>query len=445
MLQKFLCKLIMLYLCAFVITHAFTVKRDTLDNGLVVIMSEAHKIPMIEMKVIIKAGSVFDPQGKEGLANLVSRLLLRGTESKTGDELIADIEYLGAEINSDASEDYSEISVRALSKDLPFLLGTITDCLRRPLFDKTEFSRLQRRTYSEIISQSDDPFYAGEVRFRLLLFGTHPLNHMPIGFDSTVQRITIADVKDFYDKYYAPNNSIIVLVGDFNPDSILELVKTHFGTWQRKVYSDPTVPQPSINQRAGVIIKRDISQSYIFIGSAGPDYYAEDWIQTRLMNYILGGSGLTSRLAAEIREKRGLAYDAFSYFARFRVGGYFVAGAQTKNESAEEAIELIVNEIGRMPLDITIDELNRAKKYYMGNFPLTFDTYRELANLLVRIEIEGLGLDYPQKFEKMVADVTLQDVLGAAKKYLQPDNLSIVIVGNMAESQIRIDGIEWVR
>ncbi len=443
MIQKFSHKLLMFCLCICAISHAFNIRRDTLENGLVVIMSEAHKIPMIEMKVIIKAGSVFDPHGKEGLANLVSRLLLMGSESRTGDELLAGIEHLGAEISSNASEDYSQISARALSKDLSFLVATINECVQRPLFDKNDFLKLQRRTYSEIISQTDDPFYAGEMQFRALLFGTHPLNHLPIGFDSTVQKISIADAREFYDKYYAPNNSIVVLVGDFNSDSVMELLRAHFGTWQRKVISDLAIPQPLINHHAGMIIRRNISQSYIFIGSLGPDYYAEDWIQTRIMNYILGGSGLTSRLAGEIREKRGLAYDVFSQFQRFRSGGYFVAGAQTKNESAQEAVELILDELFRMRAEITTNELNRAKKYYVGNFPLTFDTYREMANLLMRMEIEGLGLDYAEKFPKMVSTVTLQDVMEAAKKYLKPDSISIVIVGNVDESQIKIEGIDW--
>lgn len=424
---------------------ALNIERDTLSNGFAILLSEAHKIPMVELKVIVRAGSICDPAGKEGLANFVARMLIKGTKLHTGDELMARVENLGANLDASAREDYAELSGRALTKDLPLLLETISECLIQPLFDTVEFRRLQKRTYSEIISQMDDPFYIGQVEFRSLLFGTHPLNHDPLGLDTTVRNITIADVKDFYNKYYAPNNAIIVLVGDFSRDSIMELIKKYFASWQGKEIPVQEMKTPLISGKKGLIIKKDISQSYIFLGFPGPDYQAKDWIPARIMNYILGGSGLTSRLATEIREKRGLAYSAFSFFNRFNYGGYFLAGVQTKNESANEVITLIIQELTRMSQEISITELTRAKKYYTGNFPLNFDTYREMAGFLTRVEIEGLGLDYADKFDSLVSAVGLDDIKESARKYLHPDDFCLVIVGNIDKEMIQIEGIDWIR
>ena len=427
------------------LVFAINIERDTLENGLVMLLSEAHKIPMVELKLIVKAGSVYDPPGKEGIANLCAKMLLRGTESHKGDELIEKIEYLGASINVNTREDYIEISGRALSKDLSILLDIVSECLKTPLFDSTEFKKLQRQTYSEIISQLDDPFYAGEVAFRNLLFKTHPLNHDPIGFDSTIKRININDLKDFYDLYYAPNNSVIIIVGDFNRDSVKIEIGKYFSNWDRKKIPEFSIQLPELKGKKGMIIKRDISQSYIFFGFFGPDNTASDWLPARVMNYILGGSGLTSRLATEIREKRGFAYSVYSFFDRYNYGGYFIAGVQTKNESANESIDLIIKEVKRMTDGVSTDELERAKKYYIGNFPLNFDTYREMTNFIAKIELEGLGLDYPDRFEQTIKNVTMNDIKEAARKYLKPDDFCLVIVGDISEDMINIDGIEWIK
>ncbi|MEO0155814.1 MAG: pitrilysin family protein [candidate division WOR-3 bacterium] len=422
---------------------AFNIQRDTLENGFVILLSEAHKIPIVELKIVVKSGSIYDPVGKEGLANLTAKMLLRGTELHKGDELIERIEYLGADININAQEDYIGISGRALSKDLYILLDIVSECLQRPSFDTTEFKRLQRQTYSEILSQLDDPFYVGQVAFRRFLFGTHPLNHDPLGFDTTIKKINIEDVKSFYNTYYAPNNTAIILVGDFNTDSVKCEIKKYFSNWKRKEIPVFSAQLPDSKGKKGMIINKDISQSYIFLGFFGPNNKIPDWMPTRVMNYILGGSGLTSRLATEIREKRGLAYSVYSFFDRYNFGGYFIAGVQTKNESANEAINLILQEIGKIKEGVSIDELERAKNYYIGNFPLNFDTYREMTNFITRIEIENLGLNYPDRYEQMVKNVTINDIKEAANKYLKTNEFCLVIVGNVNKNMIKLEDIEW--
>ncbi len=443
--MRFSNQVVLILLTAVNFVFCLSIAKDSLNNGLVILFSEAHKIPMVEVKVIIKAGSVYDPKGKEGLANLTARMLLRGTTLHTGDELLKRIEYLGASLDIGTQEDYVEISGRCLSKDLPMLLEIVSECVQMPAFNLLELKKLQRQTYSEISSQMDDPFYVGQVSFRKLIFGEHPLNHDPLGFDTTVNYIESTDLKDFYKQYYAPNNAFIVLVGDFEGDSIKILIDRYFANWQKKDIPPFSSSLPKLEGKRGMVIKRDISQSYIFLGFLGPNRRIPDWLPARMMNYILGGSGLTSRLATEIREKRGLAYSVYSFFDRFNYGGYFVAAAQTKNESANEATELIVREMTRISGDVSDKELGRVRNYYMGNFPLTFDTYREMTNFITRVEIEGLGLDYADRFGKMISAVTIEDIRESGLKYLHPDDFCLVIVGNIDETDIKIKDIEWIK
>ncbi len=420
---------------------AITINRDTLDNGLVVLSVEAHKLPLVEMRFLIRAGSVYDPAQRDGLANLLNQLLLRGKDKET--EVI---ESLGGELSPFISEDYAGISARVLSKDLPVLIKVVGEVLKNPNFDTVEFKMIKKMIISKLKADMDDPFSLGEVNFRKSLFAGHPLGHLPEGFDSTVNGIKIDEVKLFFKRYYIPNNAFFVIVGDFYRDSLLKILDAEFGEWKRieGLNLDIKSPEP-IAGRNGHIIKRDISQAYIFLGFLGPDLSAPDWLPARLMNYILGGSGLISRIGNEIREKRGLAYSAYSYFNRFHSGGYFVCAVQTKNESASEVVPIILNELKKMQREIRESELAWAKDYYIGHLPLEFDTYREMANFIVEIEKAKLGLDYLERFKDLISSIKLAEVREAAMKYLHPEDFWLVIVGNLNADDLKFADINWLR
>jgi len=436
-------KVIFLFLI-FISAYGITIGHDSLPNGLIILTIEAHKIPEVEMRAMVRAGSVLDAAGEEGLANLVSQLLLRGTKNRSGDEIAEEIEYVGGEFSSFTNEDYVCLYGKVLSKDLNILIEILHDCLQNPSFDSLEFMRLKKEIVSKIKADEDDPLRIGEVSFRKLVFGEHPLNHLPEGFDSTVEKITIEKIKKFYENNYLPNNTFLVFVGDFNRDSLMSLIKENFSNWQRKSYSMPVVREPvQLKKPLGKIIKREVSQAYILLGFPGPGYMAQDWIATRVMNYILGGAGLTSRLYTRIREERGLAYVAYSYFARFLNGGYFAAEVQTKKVSANEVVQIIVEELARMKQGARQDELETAKKYYIGHFPLTYDTYREMADLATQIEIEHLGVDYLLQYENLVSIVSLDDVKSVAQKYLYPESFFLLIVGDIKKEDIAVSEIEW--
>ncbi|MEO0215940.1 MAG: pitrilysin family protein [candidate division WOR-3 bacterium] len=443
--DKILKRIIYLILLLLITAQAITIQRDTLKNGLVVLSVEAHKIPMVEMRILIRAGSVYDPAQQEGLAYILNQLLLRRSE-RSKEAPLDMIEYVGGELSPLIGEDYAGFSARILSKDLSLLIKVVGDILTNPVFDTLEFNRLKKETISRLKANMDDPYYLGMVNFRKYLFAGSPLNHLPEGFDSTIKGITLDAVKNFFKKYYIPNNTFFVFVGDFSRDSLLKILGNEFEKWPKGGRPNLNIesPRPPAGKN-GYIIKRDISQAYIFLGFLGPNLSAPDWLQIRLMNYILGGSGLISRITNEIREKRGLAYSAYSYFERFHNGGYFVCEVQTKNESANEVVQIIINELKRMQIEISEDELTSAKKYYTGHLPLEFDTYRKMANFIAEIEKAKLGLDYLERFEGLISHITLAEVKEAAIKYLHPEDFCLVIVGDLKEDDLKFEDINWIR
>ena len=438
-------KRMIVWLLPFFFLTATQIERDTLNNGLIILTMEAHKIPVVEMRAYVRAGSVFDPAGKEGLASLVSQMLIRGTEHHSYDEIVRSIESVGGVLTPFTSEDYGGMSGKALSKDLPELIDLMGECLTAPRFDSLELSRLKRETVSFIRAQCNDPFEVSEKGFRSLIFGDHPLGHFPEGFDSSVAVVSGADIRDFYDEYYHPNNTFLVCVGDFSRNRLIALLNERLGQWDRGMLPDLLVDDPiASGYNIAKIIPMDISQAYILLGNLGPKYGAEDWHATRVMNYILGGGGLTSRISGTIREEKGLAYIAYSYFRRFENGGYFTAEVQTKKENVTEAVQSLLDEIQGIQHEILPQELESVKKFYTGYLPLAYDTYREMVQIIAQIQIGGHGLDYLDRFESEINALEIDDLSAVAQKYLHPDRYYMLIVGDIEPEDVDIGGIEWV-
>ena len=434
-----------LLLALVLLAFAARIERDTLENGLIVLTVEAHKIPVVELRAYVHAGSVFDPVGTEGLANLVSNMLIRGTAHSTYEEIVQSIESVGGVLTPFAGEDYCGLNGKVLSKDLAKLIDLVSECLQYPSFDSLELHRLKRETVTLIRAQSDDPFSVSENGFRGLLFRGHPLGHFPVGWEDAVTSISKAHVSDFHQTYYHPNNTFVVCVGDFSKDSLITLLKERLGSWPRAVVPSLDIAEPVVSEHPVARVKpMDISQAYILLGNMGPRYGSPDWHAARVMNYILGGGGLTSRISGSIREEKGLAYIAYSYIQRFKNGGLFAAEVQTKKEMVDEAVQSLLHEIREMRDEIKPEEVDWAKKFYTGYLPLAYDTYNEMAFIVAQIEIAGHGLSYLERFEEYINALTIDDLKNAAMTYLHPDRFYLLIVGDVQPEDIKVEGIEWI-
>ena len=275
--------------------------------------------------------------------------------------------------------------------------------------------------------------------FYKAVFGKHPYGRPVEGTEETLDRITREDISAFYKEHYLPNNTIITVVGDISKSELTSLLERYFMNWRKKVSKEMLLPPPVFEDKPKVIkIQKALTQANIMLGHLGikrdnPDYYA-----VSVMNYILGGGGFASRLMDNIRDNKGLAYDVHSTFSANKYSGSFQAGLQTKNESANTAIEETLKEMERIRTEqVTDKELGDAKSYLTGSFPLRIDSNRKIAAFLTSVEFYGLGLDYVDNYRKFIEAVTKDDILRVARKYLNTKNYVLVVVGDLEKAVLK--------
>ncbi len=413
-------------------------QRRVLDNGLVLIVLERHALPMVTVTLSLKTGSIYDPPGQEGLANLTGSCLSRGTKRRTATQISKEIDFVGGILSSTTGLDFSQLNLTILKKELNLGFDLLADVLLRPAFAVDELAREKQEVIADLIRQDDEPRQVAAKAFYKMVYGSHPYWHPTEGTLESVGRIKRNQLVKFHRKYYRPNNAVMVVVGDITPAEVNRLLKKYLADWE----SEPVdFPEPDAAPAPGKIqqklIDKPLTQATIMLGHLGisrrnPDYYA-----TYVMNYILGGGGFSSRLVTRIRDNLGLVYSVGSYFRANIQPGDFQVSAQTKNSSAPQVVKAILSEIRRIHTQpVSDEELQAAKAYITGSFPLKLDTNSKVASYLTYMENYGLGMDYLEKFPQYINAVTKEMVQAAAEKYLRPDNYTLVIVGD--QSQIKL-------
>ncbi len=411
------------------------VQRMVLPNGLILFVSEEHSLPFVTFQLLIDSGSRRDPTGEEGLAYLTAKGLLLGTPKHTVTKINEELDFMGASLNSSSSRDYATLSLRVLKKDLDKGLDLFVEALTQPTFPEDEIRREVEKTLAAIQSAEDQPEEVAERAFQSSLFPASPYGHPVEGTKESLPRLTQEAVARFYRSYYHPNNAILTIVGDITANEVKAKLLPRLEKWPMGKISEAPFNTTFAKQQKTVKIDRGITQANIIIGHAGVSRESPDYYALTVMNYILGGGGFVSRLVEEIRNKRGLAYSVASFFDAGKYPGSFQIILQTKNSSAREAIALSLQEMERIQKEgVSEKELEGAKKYLVGSFPLRLDTQGKLANFLTQVEYYGLGSDYPEKYPNLIKSITREQVLRVAKKYLHPKNTILVVVANLKEA-----------
>jgi len=411
------------------------VQRAVLSNRLVLLVSEERSLPFVTFQLLIDSGSWKDPSGEEGLSYLTARGLLLGTSKHTANQINEELDFMGASLNSSSGRDSAALTLRILKKDLDKGMDLFMEVLNQPTFPEEEIRREIEKTLATIQSEEDQPEQVAEKEFQKTLFLNSPYGHPVEGTKESVPKLTREGVIRFYRSCYHPHSAILTVVGDITDDEVKTKLVPRLEKW-------PTGEIPKLvfmtkfeNEQKTVKLDRPITQANIILGNAGvsrenPDYYA-----LTVMNYILGGGGFASRLVKEIRNKRGLAYSVASFFDAGKYPGSFQIALQTKNASAHEAIALSLQQMERIQKELVSEkELEGAKKYLIGSFPMRLDTQGKLAGFLTQVEYYDLGLDYAKKYPVLIRSVTREDVLRVAKKYLHPKKYVLVIVANLKEA-----------
>ena len=417
---------------------AFDVHEEILKNGLKVLLVENPSSPTVSLNASVLTGARYDQESKAGLAIMVSRLLDEGTENRTSLEIAEAIESVGGAIEADGSFERIVVSAGVLNKDIDLGMELLADLLIRPIFPPEYVDKEKERTLSEIISAKDRPQVVAGWAFNELVYQDHPLHRPSHGYPETVERITREDLRTFHKQYFVPNSTIMSIVGDFRISELLPRIENIFGGWSPGPIDFPTYPDPvRQDKKRQKFINMPAQQLNIYLGHLGvtrtnPDYYALQVLDTILG----GGAGFTARIPQRLRDELGLAYTTFASIT-MTAGldpGRFVSFIGTSPQNMKLATEGLINEIRRIINEpVTAEELQDAKDYLTGSFVFAFESSPQIARFLVHAEIYGLGFDYVEKYPEYITKITIQDVARVARKYLDSENYTLVVVGPVGE------------
>ena len=404
--------------------------REVLPNGIVLLVAERPGVPIVAARVLMRAGAAFEPRDKAGLANLTGALLTRGSGKHTGPELDAAIEFVGGSLEAGASRDGMTASLSVLKRDLTLGLDLLAEVVLSPTFPADELTRKVAQIQAAIKRSDEDPNTVASRALARLVFGNHPYGSPVEGTIESVGKLTRDDVVGFYRGHARPDTTIVAVAGDVTVDEARREVLKRFGGWAKPAAAVPTVPPATAGGTPQTeTITKPLTQATLMLGRQAIRQTDPDYFPLAVASYVLGG-GSASRLYGRVRDEGGLAYAVYSYVSPARYGSAFAVSSQTRTAEVPKVDQILREELARMTREpVKDDELALAKDYLIGSFPLRLDTTGKVADFVVTIEEQGLGLDYADRYKASVAKVTAADVQRAARRFFPPDSFNRVVVG----------------
>jgi zinc protease len=405
----------------------------TLPNGLQVVVVEQHEQPSISVRMLVGAGAAQDVAPRHGVANMVASLLDQGTTTRTAQHIADAVDTIGGEVVAGAGTDVTFAYVTVLKDSFTQSLDLLSDIVRAPAFAPEELERQRDQLRSALRVSYQDPDYLASVVFERLVYGFHPYGYPGTGTPASIERITRADLVAFHQQYFAPNNCVLAVVGDVVPADAFAAVEKTFGPWERReVPTAVMMPPPPPTRRIVVIDVPDAVQTEIRAGHLGVKRKTDDFVAVDLAVRILGGEG-ANRLQQVLRMQRGLTYGASADLEAYRVMGAIAAETDTRSEATGEALRVMVDEFFRLQREsVGARELDGAKAYLAGSFPLSIETPDAIAMKVLTALFYGLPLKELETFRERVTAITPDDIKRVTRAYFKPDRLSIVLVGNAA-------------
>jgi predicted Zn-dependent peptidase len=427
------------------------IQKRALSNGLPVWVVEQHEVPLVQVNLLVMAGSGADPAGKFGVASLTAAMLDEGAGSKTTLQIADEIEFLGAALDTTSSFDASGVRLNVPRARLQDALPVMADVALRPTFPQEELERLRQERLTALLQAKDDPASVGPLAFSRILYGpAHRYGTAALGTETTLKAFTTEDLRAFHAAVFRPANATIVVVGDVTADSLMPQLEQHFGSWraagtQAVPPTVPVAPQPEASQ-IYIVDMPGAEQSVIRMGWVGVARSTPDYFPLQVLNTVLGGS-FTSRLNQNLREKNGYAYGASSGFDMRLSAGPFSARANVQTDKTSEALREFFNELDAITRPIPAEELDKAKNFVALGFPSQFETIGDLSARLEDLIVYKLADTYFEEYVANIRRVTPEAVQKAAAAYIQPARFAIVVVGDrkVIEPGIRALGLAPVR
>lgn len=415
-----------------------TIQHWQTEKGARVYFVPAHELPMVDVEVTFDAGSARD-NSKAGLATLVNGLLNEGAGGYSADHIAEQLDKLGAQFDHDVTRDTASVGLRSLS-DPNLLQPAITllaQLLAHPDFETMAIERVRQQMLASLKHQQQSPDSIANIAFYQAVFPNHPYASSPEGTPETVAALTQADLQAFHQRYYVARNAVVAIVGDLDRPAAEKLANTVVGQLATGKAADALPSVPPLQEAKTILIAHPSTQTHILIGQPGVARGDADYFALYIGNYILGGSGLVSKLSDEIRQQRGLAYSTYSYFFPLQVSGPFIAGLETRNNQREAALKIVLKTLETfVHQGPTPEVLEKAKQGITGQFPLRIKSNSNIIGYLSIIGFYHLPLDYLHRFNQNIEAVTLDDIKDAFQRRLQLDKLVTVMVGEKNASPV---------
>jgi zinc protease len=410
------------------------ITRTVLPNGIVLLVRPNFASPSVVISGYVIAGSIFEPDEKLGLADFCASALMRGTQTRAFQQIYESIESVGANLGFSSGTHTTGFSGRALVEDLPLLFSLLTDILIKPAFPAEQVEKLRAQLLTSLAIRAQDTSDMASMAFDEIIFANHPYARPDDGYPETVKNITREDLAEFHRSYYGPRGMVISLVGAVEPQLAIEQVAGSLSSW-----NNPDQPnQPSLPNLVPLseTVRRHVSipgksQTDIYMGVASMTRKSPEYLAASLGNSVLGQFGMMGRIGDVVREQSGLAYYAYSSLSAGVGPGAWEVSAGVGTANVEKAIELVREEIRRFVTHgVSAEELADSQANFIGRLPLSMESNMGVANALINIERYDLGLDHYRHYPDMVKSVTPEQIVEAARKYLDPEKLAVTSAGS---------------
>ena len=413
-------------------------ERYELKNGMVVYLMENHELPLVSGSALIRTGDRLEPGNEVGLASLVGTVMRSGgTQKHSSDELNEILEQRAATVETGVGETSGNAFFESLTEDTETVIGLFAEVLQQPAFNQEKLQLAKTQVRGSIARRNDDPGSIASREFRKLIYGDNSPYGRTVEY-ATLNNISRSDLVNFYQKYYYPNNIILGIEGDFDSQKMKSLIEKNFGNWK----ANPNLTKsnlPTVQQakKSGLFVvnQPQLTQSNILLGHLGGEFSSPDYPALSVMNEVLNGFG--GRLFNEVRSRQGLAYSVYGYWSpRHDYPGMFIAGGQTRSDATVQFIKSMQEEIERIKAKpIAPKELAFAKDSTLNSFVFNFQDPIQTLSRLMRYEYYGYPKDFLSRYQKAVEATTIADVQRVAQKYLQPENIVTLVVGNQSDIQ----------
>ena len=409
---------------------AFEIKEVVSDKGIKAWLVSDSTVPLIAVNFSFRGGTIHDPQDKPGLSYFLSGMLDEGAGELSSEEFQLRMSELAIRMSYDAEREFFEGSFQTLSENRDEAFELLRLAVSQPRFDRKPMDKVRNQILLQIRNDEEDPRSISGKAMRTSMMADHPYGRDQKGTPQSVTAMTPDDLRAVWSQTFVRDSLLVAVVGDISEAELKKMLDDVFGSLP-ETSEKVTVPELTPSQTGSItIVERNIPQSVMTFAMPGIARADPDFIPAYVMNFVLGDGGFGSRLMEEIREKRGLTYGIYTGLASWTNGGLLVGSVSTQNERAGETLNVLRAELARMAQDgPTQKELNQAKTYITGSYALRFDSSTKIAGQLLGIQQNNLGIDYIEKRNDLINAVTVEDAKRVAKRLVQPESLTVSIVG----------------